>query len=151
MCTCTCTCTQACFLCFFSNPYISPFNSRNFSFTSLHSFYLFPTTFMFILSWVWKLYTVELHFLISCMSRKATQCVKQRCSTNLHNLAKPGPLWTWLHGLYTLSTCKLPHTCTKLAWSTGAIFFSRLCWHPLGLGTHSIDVHTCTSSQITFR
>ena len=60
---------QACFLCFFSNLYIS-----NFSFTCLH--------------------TVELH----CMSHEATQSAKQHCSANLHSFAKPGPLWTWLRG-----------------------------------------------------
>ena len=31
---------RACFLCFFYNPYMSHFNSKNFSFTCLHSFLL---------------------------------------------------------------------------------------------------------------
>ena len=30
---------RACFLCFFYNPYMSLFNSKNFSFTCLHSFF----------------------------------------------------------------------------------------------------------------
>ena len=34
------TCIPPCFLLFFYNPYISPFNSKNFSFTCLHSFLL---------------------------------------------------------------------------------------------------------------
>ena len=29
------TCIQPCFLCFFSNPFMSPFNSKNFSFTCI--------------------------------------------------------------------------------------------------------------------
>ena len=54
------TCVQACFPCFFSNPYISPFRVFHLLVSSL--FYLFPTNFISILPWVRKLSTGAIFF-----------------------------------------------------------------------------------------
>ena len=89
------TCIQPCFLCFFSNPYMSPLNSKNFSFTCLHSFFtcfqqILRITIYAILPWVRKR---------RAMSCEATQCGRQRCFTNLRSLRpRSSASWTWLHG-----------------------------------------------------
>ena len=76
------TCILACSLPFFYNPCMSPFNSKNISFTCFHAF--FTSLQQILLSWILpKLCTVEL----SC---KAMQCTRQYCSANLLALRSQG-------------------------------------------------------------
>ena len=93
----------------------------NFSFTCLHSFYLFPTSLRITCNLA--LGQEAVHSRV--MSHEATQCARRCCS---RSLADPGPLLR--HGFVGLELhkCKLPYTLRMRAQYS----FPCLCWRPLG-------------------